>query len=145
MLCLISQLLEFQFSWGCAKNTGQSWVDHKVDLRVDDHPEPLGELARLLKVHRAYEHMNRGDVAMEHGDIEKALEEYGAAEAMFPNNLEMKYWHAVNLVNAGRQEEALPLFKTVFEGDPNWKILTPRLIKPGLLKVDEEGLKRIIE
>ena len=27
-----------------AKNTGQSWVDRKVDLRVDDHPTPIEEL-----------------------------------------------------------------------------------------------------
>ncbi|PLX18754.1 MAG: Zn-dependent protease, partial [Marinilabiliales bacterium] len=74
-----------------AKN---EWMDKKVDLRVDDHNEPLLELERLLKVHRAYEHMNNGDLAIEHGDMELALSEYGSAEEMFPDNLEMKYWKA---------------------------------------------------
>ena len=56
----------------------------------------------------------------------------------------MKYWHAVSLVNIGKLNEALPLFKKVFSGDPNWKTLTPRLLKNEILKVDEEGLKIIL-
>ncbi|MCK7522977.1 MAG: DUF1028 domain-containing protein [Ignavibacteriales bacterium] len=47
------------------KSTGKVWEDRLVDLRVDDSPEPLIELRRLLKVHRAYEHMNNGDLAIE--------------------------------------------------------------------------------
>ena len=78
-----------------------AWEGCPVDLRVDDHPSPLKELRRLLRVHRAYEHMNRGDLAVEAGDMEKAGAEYGAAEAMFPENLEMKFWHAVALANSG--------------------------------------------
>jgi uncharacterized Ntn-hydrolase superfamily protein len=125
--------------------TGKSWVDRKVDLRIADHPEPLKEMRRLLKLHRAYEHMNQGDLAVEHGDEEKALKEYSAAEALFPENLEMKYWHAVSLVNMGRLEEALPMFRLIFKQDSNWKELTPRLIDNGLLQVNEAGLARIMK
>ena len=88
--------------------------------------------------------MNAGDLAVEHGDTEKALAEYAAAEAIRPENLEMTYWHAVNLVNLGRLDESLPLFKKVFEGDHNWATLTPRLLKVNLLEVDEAGLKKIL-
>jgi tetratricopeptide (TPR) repeat protein len=111
---------------------------------VEDHPEPVSEIKRLLKVHRAYEHMNAGDVAVEKGDEAAALREYSAAEKLQPENLEMKYWHAVSLVNIGKLDEALPLFKKVFSGDPNWNILTPRLLKNDILKVDAEGLKKIL-
>jgi uncharacterized Ntn-hydrolase superfamily protein len=128
-----------------AESTGQSWVDRKVDLRIDDHPEPLKEMRRLLKVHRAYEHMNAGDLAVEKGEIEKAMEEYSAAEAMFPDNLEMKFWHAVTLANIGRVAEALPLFKQVFKKGKNWLELTPRLTKNGLLTVSDADLKRILK
>ncbi|KAA3625956.1 MAG: DUF1028 domain-containing protein, partial [Bacteroidetes bacterium] len=61
--------------------TGNSWIDRRVDLRVEDHPTPVKELRRLLKVHTAYTHMNNGDLAIEHGDVDKALKEYSAAEA----------------------------------------------------------------
>ena len=120
------------------------WNDRKVDLRVDDHRDPLGELDRLLRVHRAYDHMNRGDLAVEHQDMEGALREYGAAEKMFPGNLEMKYWKAVALANKGRMEEALPVFEYVFDRDSNWRELTRRLPASGLLTVSEEELDQIL-
>lgn len=127
------------------KPTGKIWEDKLVDLRVDDSPEPLVELRRLLKVHRAYEHMNRGDLAVEKNDMETAMKEYTAAMEMFPENLEMKYWTAVTLANNGKFNEALKLFKEVFSKDEKWKILTPRLIPNGLLKVKQEELDKIMK
>jgi predicted Zn-dependent protease len=115
-----------------------------MDLRVEDHEQPLQELRRLVNVHRAYQHMNNGDLAVEKGDVQGALQEYGAAEVMMPANLEMKYWHAVALVNAGRLEESLPIFRTVFTADPHWATLTPRLPKVGLLSTDSAGVARIL-
>lgn len=127
------------------KSTNQPWLDRKVDIRVDDHPEPLIELRRILKVHTAYEHMNKGDLAIEHNDMELAMQEYSIAEEMFPENEEMKYWHAVTLANIGKVDESLSLFKTVFQKNKNWSILIPRLVKSKLLIVDEHALKRILE
>lgn len=121
------------------------WSDHLVDLRVDDHQDPLEELDRLLRVHRAYEHMNRGDLAVEHQDMEAALREYGAAEKMFPRNLEMKYWKAVALANNGRMEEALPIFEYVFDHDHHWRELTRRLPASGLLTVSDPELQIILK
>jgi len=126
------------------KSTGKLWEDRAIDLRVDDSPEPIKEITRLLKVHRAYEHMNNGDLAVEHGDMELAMKEYMTAEEMFPDNEEMKYWHAVTLVNNGSLDEALPMFKEVFEKNTNWKTLTPRLIGVGLLNVNQQQLEKIL-
>ncbi len=39
----------------------ESWQGVLVDLRVDDHPDPIVELRRLLQVHRAFTYMNQGD------------------------------------------------------------------------------------
>jgi uncharacterized Ntn-hydrolase superfamily protein len=125
-------------------SSGKPWEDKLIDLRVEDSPDPLKELARLLKVQRAYEHMNSGDLAVEKGDMELAMQEYSAAEEMFPENVEMKYWHAVTLANNGKLEESLPLFKEVFAADDNWKTLTPRLPKSNLLNVTEDQLKKIL-
>jgi uncharacterized Ntn-hydrolase superfamily protein len=124
--------------------TDKPWEGKLIDLRVEDNPEPIKELKRVLKVHRAYEHMNNGDLAVENGDMKKAMKEYSAAEEMFPDNEEMKYWHAVTLANNGKVDESLPIFKEVFAANGNWKILTPRLIQVGLLKVDENSLEKII-
>jgi uncharacterized Ntn-hydrolase superfamily protein len=127
-----------------ARSTGRPWADRSMELRVEDHTEPLKELRRLVSVHRAYEHMNNGDLAVEHKDVEGALREYRAAEAMFPDNLEMKFWHATALVNAGRIEESLPMFKDIFTRDNSWATLLPRLPASGSLTADEATLKRIL-
>jgi uncharacterized Ntn-hydrolase superfamily protein len=120
------------------------WEDKKIDLRVDDHATPLEELERLLKVARAYEYMNRGDLAMEAEDVNKALEEYGAAMKLFPDNLEMKYWTAVALANSGQMEKAKDLFRTIFKADDNWREMTGRLPASGLLTVSEKELDQIL-
>ena len=126
-------------------STGKVWEDKLIDLRVEDNPHPIVELKRLLNVYRAYEHMNNGDAATEKSDWALALKEYGEAEKMFPDNLEMKFWHAVNLVNKGKIDDSLPLFKEIFTKEKNWQILLPRLTKIGLLTADDASVKRILE
>jgi uncharacterized Ntn-hydrolase superfamily protein len=126
------------------KSTGRPWADRVMELRIEDHAEPLQELRRLVSVHRAYDHMNNGDLAVEHGDVDGALREYGAAEAMFPDNLEMKFWHATALVNAGRVDQSLPLFREVFARDSNWVTLIPRLPKSGSLIADDATIRKIL-
>lgn len=121
-----------------------SWEDKKIDLRVDDNKAPLEELSRLLSVARAYEFMNKGDLAMEAENVEEALKQYGSAEKLFPENLEMKFWKAVALANSKRFEEAIPIFKSIFEKDENWRTMTLRLPDSGLLNVNESELERIV-
>jgi uncharacterized Ntn-hydrolase superfamily protein len=126
------------------KPTGMAWKDRLFDLRVDDSPEPLHELRRLVTLQRAYNHMNAGDLAVEKKDNEGALREYSAAEKLVPDNAEMIYWHAVALVNMGRVDESLPLFRKVFSMDKNWATLTPRLPASGLLPNDLKLIERIL-
>jgi uncharacterized Ntn-hydrolase superfamily protein len=126
------------------ESTGKPWADRIFDLRVDDSPEPLKELRRLVLLQRAYNHMNAGDAAVEHKDNEGALREYSAAEQLVPDSIEMVYWHAVALVNMNRTDEALPLFRRIFAADPNWRTLTPRLVKSGILPDDKKLIDRIV-
>jgi hypothetical protein len=82
--------------------------------------------------------------AVEKNDIPKALFEYKSAEDLFPENLEMKYWHAVMLANTGRVAESLPVFKSVFRKDGNWRTLTERLPEAGQLNVNAGDLRVIL-
>ena len=133
------------------KPSGRPWQDRVFDLRVDDHPDPLKELRRLVLLQRAYNHMNAGDLAVEHKDNEAALREYSAAEKIaattagipVSRHAEMIYWHAVALVNMNRVEEALPLFQKAFQMEPGWRELTPRLSAAGLLPDDKALIQRI--
>lgn len=126
------------------KEAKNKWEDKIIDLRVEDNEQPVKELSRLLKLHRAYKHMDKGDLAIEHNDIEKALKEYDFALNMFPENLEMKFWTAVSLANNQKLKEASELFKAIFKKDNNWRLLTERLPKSGLLNLNKEELEDIL-
>ena len=126
------------------KSTGQVWTDRLIDLRVDDNDLPLVEMERLLKLFRAYEHMDKGDLATEKNDMKLAMEEYGAAMKMFPKNLEMQYWTAITLANNKKVKEAGIMLQKIYKQDANWRELTKRLPKVKLLTVTETDLKELI-
>ncbi len=125
--------------------TGIDWKDKLFDLRIEDHPEPIKEMNRLIRVSRAYQHANQGDLYIETGEIDKALNEYDLAAEYYPENPELPFWTAVSLASVDRVNEALPIFKEVFEKAPDLRDLIPRLIPAGLLPDDEELVKKIQE
>jgi uncharacterized Ntn-hydrolase superfamily protein len=123
-----------------AEKTSNVWEDKKIDLRVDDSSDPIKEIKRLLRVHRAYGHMNNGDLAIGENDMDKALSEYGKAQALYPENHEMSFWKAIALLNNGKKEAARPILKRVFKENPNWKKLIYRLPKSGLISMEFNDL-----
>lgn len=125
--------------------TGNSWEDIVMDLRVEDNPNPVAELERLVNVQKAYDFMNNGDLAMEAGDSKKAEALYLSAQKMFPDNLEMKYWYAINLLNNKEFDKAHPILKDIFKQDENWKTLTSRIVKNKLLIISEEELEKVMK
>jgi len=127
-----------------AESTGKPWVDRTFDLRIEDHPTPIKELKRLVRLQRAYLHMNAGDVAMEHGNFKQASQEYAAAETLAPEIVEIPFWHAVTLAGSEEVSKALPIFRRVFAREPVWADLVPRLVPSGLLPDDPDLIKRIL-
>jgi len=127
------------------KATENSWEDIVMDLRVEDHANPVAELERLVKVQKAYDFMNKGDLAMEAGDSKMAESLYLNAQNLFPDNLEMKYWYAINLLNNKEFEKAHPILKNIFNQDMNWKTLTSRIVKNKLLIISEEELAKVMK
>jgi predicted Zn-dependent protease len=89
--------------------------------------------------------MTNGDLAMELGDTKEAENLYLEAQKLFPDNLEMKYWHAINLLNNREFNKAFPILKSIFVQDKNWKTLTKRLVKSGLLTIDDEKLTEVMQ
>ncbi|GAH35357.1 unnamed protein product, partial [marine sediment metagenome] len=103
---------------------------------------PVKELSRVLKLYRAYKHMDEGDLAMEHSDMETALKEYDSALEMFPKNLEMKFWTAVTLANNQMITKALELFKEVFDYDKNWRTLAEKIAEKRFVKCIKRGVRK---
>ncbi|NOY09493.1 MAG: DUF1028 domain-containing protein [Spirochaetes bacterium] len=123
---------------------GEVFKDYPLDLRVEDNPEPLMEMRRLLNIHRAYEHAGSGDAALEKNNIEKALAEYSYAEKLDPKNNELKYWHGLALAGSGRVEDALDILREVYKNNSSWRELTRRVTEAGIIKINAETLKKII-
>jgi uncharacterized Ntn-hydrolase superfamily protein len=126
-----------------AEPSGQPWNDRLFDLRVEDHPDPVGELERLVKLRRAYRHMDEGDGHVTAGRWEAAKKSYAEAAKLAPGIVEMPFWQAVALASQGKRDEALPLFKAVFAKEPAYKRLVPRLVDVGQLPKDPELIKAI--
>lgn len=124
--------------------TGNSWEDTLMDLRIEDHPDPVAELGRLIQLHKAYSLMNDGDAAMEEGNTTKAESFYLGAQQLFPNNLEMKYWYAINLLNNDEFDKAKDIMKSIFQADRNWQTLLPRLKESKLLAINAQQLEALM-
>lgn len=121
-----------------------AWGGRIIDLRVEDHPQPLLEMARLLTMAKAYNLMNAGDEFMLLGKVEQAVEAYGDAESLVPDSHEMIFWHAATLAADGQVEASLPLFSRAFSMWPKWRELVTRLPASGLLPDDPELMRKIV-
>jgi uncharacterized Ntn-hydrolase superfamily protein len=131
-----------------AAPTGKPWDARRLDLRVDDHAEPLVELRRILNVRRAYHAWDQVEAALVGEDVGEAqvaaaLAAFRAAPDLMPENPEGVFWFACALVNAGQVEAALPHFQQVYAVQPVWRELVPRMVAAGLLPEDAGVLARI--
>ena len=127
-----------------ARATGNPLEDTPVNLRVEDHRDPLGELRRLVGMRRAYDRVDVGDQLAAAGDVEGALEEYEAAHRAQPGNAELAFWHGVALAANGREAEATEVLRPAFAADSRWAELLKRLPAAGLFPDDGELIARLI-
>jgi uncharacterized Ntn-hydrolase superfamily protein len=127
-----------------AESSGRPYLDKVMDIRIEDHPEPIKELRRIIEVSRAYDYMNKGDERMAEGDLEGAMEAYNTAMRLAPGNSEVQFWAAVTMFTEGNEEQALGYFKEVFKADRNWIEVIRRLPEAGLLPVSDPQLQKIL-
>lgn len=121
-------------------STGKPWVDRKFDLRIEDHPTPVPELRRLVRLQRAYNALNEGDGLMTAGDTEGAMRSYARAMELVPDeatNGEAPFWVGITLASIGREAEAIPYLKRAEARDARWRELVGRLPAAGLLPSTE--------
>lgn len=128
-----------------AADSGRPWMyaDVVVDLRVDDHPEPLTELDRLLRLQRAFTHTEEAERHQQAGDMAGFWNEFAAAERWAPDNVELQFWKGVTLAEQGRESEARAILIEVYRRDPSWAELLRRLpvIEPAL--ADPQLIERL--
>jgi uncharacterized Ntn-hydrolase superfamily protein len=114
------------------------------DLRVDDHADPLAELARLVAARRAYRRVDAADELAASGRFDSAFAEYTAAHESQPDNAELAFWHGVALAASGREHEARPLLEAAYRENEGWRELLRRLPAAGLFPDDRALLDRLV-
>jgi len=117
-----------------ARAPSAPWEGKVLELRIEDHPEPLKELGRLIRIHHAYSEANIADDLASTGKMVQAMRKYSLAAKIAPEIEELKFWQAVGLLNQGEIEEAKPLLREVFRVRKEWKRVLIQLPKCGLLK-----------
>jgi uncharacterized Ntn-hydrolase superfamily protein len=130
------------------ESTGQPWADRVFDLRVEDHPEPVAELARLVRLQRAYLGLNEGDEHFAADDVEAALAAYERALTVVPDeatNGEAAFWVGVTLAGTEDADAALPYLRRAYAQDPRWVETLRRLPAAGLLPADAALVERLAQ
>jgi uncharacterized Ntn-hydrolase superfamily protein len=127
-----------------AVSSGRPWEDVVLNARVDDHPEPLPELRRLVDLKFAYDRLDAAEKLELAGDLEGAFAQQRAAWAAFPDNAEIAFWTATSLAANGRLPEARETIRTAFEQHPGWEVLLRRLVRDGHLDIAPETLAALL-
>jgi uncharacterized Ntn-hydrolase superfamily protein len=125
--------------------SGKPWADRVMDLRVEDHREPIRELRRLVRLRRAYNLEDAGDNFIAEKKPEEALKAYDEAAKLAPEVTELQFWAAVSMYTNGREAEALKTFRTVFARGKRWSDLIPRLAKVGLFPNDSTKIAEVLK
>jgi len=122
--------------------SGERW-QRLVDLRVEDHPEPLAELRRLVLLRDAYELAGDGDRLTGEGRLAEAADRYVAAHALAPDSTELAFWAGLSLVARNEAERGVALVRQAVALHAGWGELLGRL-DPGAAPGVEET-RRLLE
>jgi uncharacterized Ntn-hydrolase superfamily protein len=112
---------------------GKPWQGRLFDLRVDDHPDPVGELARLLRLKRAQLAQSRFVDAVTAGRMPEAMEMLQQAQELAPDADETRLSTALAASAEGRDEEARRVLRELFDRKPNKAEWMRRMIDAGYL------------
>jgi uncharacterized Ntn-hydrolase superfamily protein len=125
-------------------STGKSWEDRIVDLRVEDHHEPLPELRRLLTIRLAYDADADADHLDEAGDHDGARAKRLEALRLAPDNIELRFWAGMAQCQAGDVREGALLVAEAIRHDRRWDTLIDRLVESQRMTTEEAQMLRAL-
>jgi uncharacterized Ntn-hydrolase superfamily protein len=105
---------------------GHEW-ETVVSLRVEDHPDPLVELRRLVALHDAYTLASQGDEAVAAGRHLDAARLFREASALAPDNHELLFWAGLGSAQGGDLDAGVAQVRAAIAMHPGWRELLDRL------------------
>jgi len=112
--------------------------DRYIDLRVEDNPDPIAELKRLLNLHRVYSLIDDSEDSFTKGDLKAALGDLKKAIAMIQKNDDVYVDLGIVNLKLGKKKEAISAFKKALRLNPKMKTLIKQLPAAGLMKSNKE-------
>jgi uncharacterized Ntn-hydrolase superfamily protein len=105
---------------------GEAW-QFTVDLRVEDHKDPIGELRRLVLLHRAYALAGQADELMGEGRFDEAAPMYVRAAELAPESDELLFWAGLGIAQNGDLDAGVDAVRRAASVHPGWLTLLDRL------------------
>jgi uncharacterized Ntn-hydrolase superfamily protein len=105
---------------------GEGW-ETKISLRVEDHPDPLAELKRLIALHETYKLAGKADALVNEGRHDEAARLYVHASERAPENHELLFWAGLGAAQSGELDTAVTRVKRAIAMQPGWEVLLKRL------------------
>jgi uncharacterized Ntn-hydrolase superfamily protein len=113
-----------------------AWRGRLLDMRIEDHPDPVPELRRLVTIHAAYDLLNEEGDAARGGRA--VAERYAEARRLAPDAFELAFWRGVELATAGDIEGGRTELLLAFAADPRWRTTLEHLAAGGREGVTQE-------
>ncbi len=126
------------------KSSGINELDHLVDLRVDDSPDPLGEIKRLLRYARAHQLADQGINKVMMGEVATGLADLEECCAEFPDEPEFQFRRALPLLLLGQVDEARMALQKAYIIHSGWSKLLLRFADAGIIPVSREKLGSLV-
>jgi uncharacterized Ntn-hydrolase superfamily protein len=100
--------------------TGAAW-ERVVELRVEDHDDPLAEMHRLLDLADAYALADEGDALAAQGRHDEAADRYTRAAGLQPGSHELLFWSGLGVAHAGDLDAGAEQVAKALELQPGWR------------------------
>jgi uncharacterized Ntn-hydrolase superfamily protein len=103
-----------------------------IRLHVEDHPQPLVELRRLVHMHRGYDELDAAFERLQRGELDGLVPSLEHALTLAPDSREIRFRLAAALTLFG-DERGRPMLDEMYAENPGWRELIPRLAAVGQL------------
>ncbi len=121
-----------------------SWT-RQYDIRVEDHPTPLDELERLVRLHLGFDALDRADELGRAGRLDEAQHAGDEASRLAPGDSQVLVWRAIGASSAGFTDAGRMLLAEATAVNPRWPEFIRRFAASGAQPGQVEGALRLIE
>ena len=124
--------------------SGRPWDDRRIDLRVENHPDPLPELRRLVSLHEAYRLNSVAEELLMAGDVEGAGRVNARALELGPDDVQLAFWSGLTLAGMGKLDEARTLIARARAANGRYAEMLRRVAAAGLFPKDDGLLDALL-